>query len=218
MSAQGLANIEEKLGTNYSYPQTAADVTAKGTFTVKQGEVTVTLNGSDGKTYNAVPTLSSGLNLDKYNVTYSATVYSADGKAQTLTLTANDLQIIGDATNVGTYQVKLSEIGQEKLKALTGNQGANYKWAFNTNADYVVKAATASAELSGSNQKTFDGTAVTTAEVNSNGQILVHLTYPGSNVQSTYTLQDGDYIWETEDGQIISAPTNTGTYTIKLNK
>jgi hypothetical protein len=57
LSAQGLANIERKLGTNYSYPQTAADVTAKGTFTVKQGEVTVTLNGSDGKTYNAVPTL-----------------------------------------------------------------------------------------------------------------------------------------------------------------
>lgn len=193
LSAQGLANIEEKLGTNYSYPQTAADVTAKGTFTVKQGEVTVTLNGSDGKTYNAVPTLSSGLNLDKYNVTYSATVYSADGKAQTLTLTANDLQIIGDATNVGTYQVKLSEIGQEKLKALTGNQSANYKWAFNTNADYVVKAATASAELSGSNQKTFDGTAVTTVEVNSNGQILVHFTFPGSTIQSTYALQNGDY-------------------------
>ena len=218
LSAQGLANIEEKLGTNYSYPQTAADVTAKGTFTVKQGEVTVTLNGSDGKTYNAVPTLSSGLNLDKYNVTYSATVYSADGKAQTLNLTANDLQIIGNATNVGTYQVELSQAGQEKLEQLTGNNGANYKWTFKTNADYVVKAATASAELSGSNQKTFDGSAVTTAEVNSNGQILVHLTYPGSNVQSTYTLQDGDYTWETEDGQTISAPTNTGTYTIKLNK
>lgn len=193
LSAQGLANIEEKLGTNYSYPQTAADVTAKGTFTVKQGEVTVTLNGSDGKTYNAVPTLSSGLNLDKYNVAYTTTVYSADGKAQTLTLTANDLQIIGDATNVGTYQVELSEAGQEKLKALTGNQGANYKWAFNTNADYVVKAAAASAELSGSNQKTFDGTAVTTAEVNSNGQILVHFTFPGSTTQSTYALQNGDY-------------------------
>ena len=215
LSAQGLANIEEKLGTNYSYPQTAADVTAKGTFTVKQGEVTVTLNGSDGKTYNAVPTLSSGLNLDKYNVAYTTTVYSADGKAQTLTLTANDLQIIGDATNVGTYQVELSEAGQEKLKALTGNQGANYKWAFNTNADYVVKAAAASAELSGSNQKTFDGTAVTTAEVNSNGQILVHFTFPGSTTQSTYALQNGDYTWSTANG---NAPTNVGTYTISLNK
>ena len=130
-------------------------------------------------------------------------------------MTANDLQIIGDATNVGTYQVKLSEIGQEKLKALTGNQSANYKWAFNTNADYVVKAATASAELSGSNQKTFDGTAVTTVEVNSNGQILVHFTFPGSTIQSTYALQNGDYTWSTADG---NAPTNVGTYTISLNK
>ena len=215
LSAQGLANIEEKLGTNYSYPQTAADVTAKGTFTVKQGEVTVTLNGSDGKTYNAVPTLSSGLNLDKYNVAYTTTVYSADGKAQTLNLTANDLQIIGNATNVGTYQVELSQAGQEKLEQLTGNNGANYKWTFKTNADYIVKAATASAELSGSNQKTFDGSAVTTAEVNSNGQILVHLTYPGSTTQSTYALQNGDYTWSTANG---NAPTNVGTYTISLNK
>ena len=31
-------------------------------------------------------------------------------------------------------------------------------------------------------------------------------------------MQDGDYTWDTEDGQTISAPTNTGTYTIKLNK
>ena len=215
LSAQGLANIERKLGTNYSYPQTADDVTAKGTFTVKQGEVTVTLNGSDGKTYNAVPTLSSGLNLDKYNVAYTTTVYSADGKAQTLNLTANDLQIIGNATNVGTYQVELSQAGQEKLEQLTGNNGANYKWTFKTNADYVVKAATASAELSGSNQKTFDGSAVTTAEVNSNGQILVHLTYPGSTTQSTYALQNGDYTWSTANG---NAPTNVGTYTISLNK
>ena len=218
MSAQGLTNIGKALGTNYAYPQIAADVTAKGTFTVNRGAVTITLKGSDGKPYNAQQTLPSGLNLSKYGLDYSATVYSADGKAQMLNLTANDLQIIGNATNVGTYQVELSQAGQEKIEQLTGNNGANYKWTFKTNADYVVKAATASAELSGSNQKTFDGSAVTTTEVNSNGQILVHLTYPGSNVQSTYTLQDGDYTWETEDGQTISAPTNAGTYTIKLNK
>ena len=218
LSAQGLTNIGKALGTNYAYPQIAADVTAKGTFTVNRGAVTITLKGSDGKPYNAQQTLPSGLNLSKYGLDYSATVYSADGKAQMLNLTANDLQIIGNATNVGTYQVELSQAGQEKIEQLTGNNGANYKWTFKTNADYVVKAATASAELSGSNQKTFDGSAVTTAEVNSNGQILVHLTYPGSNVQSTYTLQDGDYTWETEDGQTISAPTNAGTYTIKLNK
>lgn len=150
--------------------------------------------------------------MNKYNVTYDATVYSADGEAQTLKLTADDLQIVGNATNVGTYQVKLSQAGQEKLKQLTGNNGANYKWTFKTTANYIVTAATADAKLNGSNQKTFDGTAVTTAQVNSNGQILVHFTFPGSTTESTYALQDGDYIWNAG-----SAPVNAGTYTIKLS-
>lgn len=212
LSAQGLANIEKALGTNYAYPQVAADVTTKGTLTINQGEATVTLNSGDSKTYDAKQTLPSGLNLNKYNVTYDATVYSADGEAQTLKLTADDLQIVGNATNVGTYQVKLSQAGQEKLKQLTGNNGANYKWTFKTTANYIVTAATADAKLNGSNQKTFDGTAVTTAQVNSNGQILVHFTFPGSTTESTYALQDGDYIWNAG-----SAPVNDGTYTIKLS-
>ena len=92
-------------------------------------------------------------------------------------MTADDLQIVGNATNVGTYQVELSPAGQAKLEQLTGNNGANYKWTFATNADYKITAATATAELSGSNEKTFDGSAVTTTEINSNGQILVHFTY-----------------------------------------
>lgn len=213
LSAQGLANIEKALGINYAYPQVAADVTTKGTLTINQGEATVTLNSGDSKTYDAKQTLPSGLNLNKYNVTYDATVYSADGEAQTLKLTADDLQIVGNATNVGTYQVKLSQAGQEKLKQLTGNNGANYKWTFKTTANYIVTAATADAKLNGSNQKTFDGTAVTTAQVNSNGQILVHFTFPGSTTESTYALQDGDYIWNAG-----SAPVNAGTYTITLNK
>lgn len=215
LSAQGLINIENALGTNYAYPQVAADVTTKGTLTVNQGAVTVTLNGNDGKTYDANEALPSNLDLSKYNVTYSVPVYSADGKVQTLTLTADDLQIVGNATNVGTYQVELSPTGQAKLEQLTGNNGANYKWTFATNADYKITAATAKAELSGSNEKTFDGSAVTTVQINSNGQILVHFTYPGANAQSTYTLQAGDYTWNTSDGK---APTTVGSYTITLNK
>ena len=62
-SAQGLINIENALGTNYAYPQVAADVTTKGTLTVNQGAVTVTLNGNDGKTYDANEALPSNLDL-----------------------------------------------------------------------------------------------------------------------------------------------------------
>ena len=215
LSGQGLANIQDALGTNYAYPQTAADVTAKGTLTVNQGKVIVTLNGSDGKTYDAKEILPNNLDLSKYNIVYSVPVYSANGTVQTLALTANDVQIVGNAANVGTYQVELSPAGQTKLEQLTGNNGANYKWTFNTNADYKITSATATAELSGSNEKIFDGSAVTTVEVNSNGQILVHFTYPGSTAQSTYILQAGDYTWNTSDGK---APVVVGNYTISLKE
>lgn len=213
LSAQGLANIRTKLGTNYAYPQDAVDVTTHGTLTVKQDQVTVTLSGNDGKTYDAKETVASELKPTKYNLGYSVVVYSPDGHKQTLTLTADDLQIVGDATNVGTYDVKLSADGQSKLKNLTGNNGDNYKWTFTPEAHYKITAATAEANLNGSNEKIFNGIAVTTPELNSNGQILVHFTYPGSTEQSTYTLQEGDYTWANG-----SAPTNVGTYTVNLNK
>ena len=213
LSSQGLDNIKTALGTNYAYPQAAGDVTTYGTFNVSQGEVTISLDGSDSKTYDGKTTTPSDLNTGKYNLTYSATVYAPDGTAQTIQLTSDDLQFAnGDPINVGTYTVELSPAGQAKLKNLTGNNGDNYKWTFNTQATYTINAATdASANLSGSNQMIFNGSAVTTAEINNGGNIVVTLTFPGSTENSIYHLQDGDYIWTNGE-----APTNVGTYTIEL--
>ncbi|MCC4435405.1 BspA family leucine-rich repeat surface protein [Limosilactobacillus reuteri] len=213
LSSQGLDNIKTALGTNYAYPQAAGDVTTYGTFNVSQGEVTISLDGSDSKTYDGKTTTPSDLNTGKYNLTYSATVYAPDGTAQTIQLTAEDLQFVnGDPINAGSYTVELSPAGQAKLKSLTGNNGDNYKWTFNTNATYTINAATdASASLSGSNQMIFNGSVVTTAEINNGGDIIVNLTFPGSTENSIYHLQDGDYIWTNGE-----APTNVGTYTIEL--
>ena len=215
LSAQGLESIKTALGTNYAYPQDASDVTTYGIFKVNQGEVTISLDGSDSKTYDGKTTLPADLNIDKYNLTYSATVYAPDGTAQTIKLTSDDLQFAnGDPINAGTYTVELSPAGEAKLKNLTGNNGDNYKWTFNTKATYTINAATeASASLSGSNQMTFNGSAVTTAELNNGGDIIVNLTFPGSTENSIYHLQDGDYIWTNGE-----APTNVGTYTIKLTQ
>ena len=215
LSAQGLDNIKQALGTNYAYPQAASDVTSYGTFTVNLGEVTISLDGSDTKTYDTKSATPADLNIDKYNLTYSATIYAPDGSAQTIKLTSDDLQFAnGDPINAGTYTVELSPAGQAKLKNLTGNNGDNYKWTFNTKATYTINSATnASANLSGSNQMIFNGSAVTTAEINNGGNIVVNLTFPGSTENSIYHLQDGDYIWN--DG---AAPTNGGTYTIKLTQ
>ena len=215
LSAQGLDNIKQTLGTNYAYPQAASDVTTYGTFTVNPGEVMISLDGSDSKTYDGKTTVPADLNIGKYKLTYSATIYAPDGTAQTLQLTSDDLQFAnGDPINAGTYRVELSPAGQAKLKNLTGNNGDNYNWTFNTKATYTINSATdASASLSGSNQMIFNGSPVTTAEINNGGNIVVNLTFPGSTENSIYHLQDGDYIWN--DG---AAPTNVGTYTIKLTQ
>ncbi len=215
LSAQGLDNIKQALGTNYAYPQAASDVTTYGTFNVNQGEVTISLDGSDSKIYDGKTTVPADLNIGKYNLTYSAPVYAPDGSPQTIKLTSDDLQFAnGDPINAGTYTVELSPAGQAKLKNLTGNNGDNYKWIFNTQATYTINSATdASASLSGSNQMIFNGSPVTTAEINNGGNIVVNLNFPGSTENSIYHLQDGDYIWN--DG---AAPTNVGTYTIKLTQ
>ncbi|MCC4422262.1 BspA family leucine-rich repeat surface protein [Limosilactobacillus reuteri] len=215
LSSQGLNNIKTALGTNYAYPQAASDVTTYGIFKVNQGKVTISLDGSDSKTYDAKPATPADLNISKYNLTYSATVYAPDGTAQTIQLAADDLQFVnGDPVNAGSYTVELSPAGQAKLKSLTGNNGDNYKWTFNTKATYTINTATdGGASLSGSNQMTFNGSAVATAEINNGGDIIVNLTFPGSTENSIYHLQDGDYIWTNGE-----APTNVGTYTIKLTQ
>ncbi|MCC4413791.1 BspA family leucine-rich repeat surface protein [Limosilactobacillus reuteri] len=215
LSAQGLDNIKTALGTNYAYPQAASDVTSYGAFNVNQGEVKISLNGSDSKTYDGKATTPADLNTGNYNLTYSATVYAPDGTAQTIQLAADDLQFAnGDPVNAGSYTVELSPAGQAKLKSLTGNNGDNYKWTFNTKATYTINTATdGGASLSGSNQMTFNGSAVTIAEINNGGDIIVNLTFPGSTENSIYHLQDGDYIWTNGE-----APTNVGTYTIKLTQ
>ena len=143
------------------------------------------------------------------------------------------------AKNVGTYNLRLTDDFINKVKAADGNNGNNYEWAYGTHtptgsdtytADYVIYQATGKANLSGNNSKLYDGNAVTTADVNKDGKITIDLTLPvykqadepGDVPQllrtvplGKYTLQDGDYTWNTTDG---SAPTKGGSYTISLNK
>lgn len=218
LSAQGLANIKAALKANYTYPQ-LANVVSHGTLKVTQGEVTVTLSGRDGKTYDGQAAAPADLKTDNYSLKYSATVYSPDGTSRTIELTNDDLQFVGgNPVNQGHYQVELSPAGQARLEDLAGNSGENYHWIFKTKATYDINPASASVELTGSNQKVFDGMAVTTKQVNNGGSIVVNLTFPGSTKDSTYLPQNGDYDWYTADGKtkLDSAPLHPGTYLIKL--
>lgn len=127
----------------------------------------------------------------------------------------NYVAMTGNPVNAGTYYLHLTKSAIEQVKA----DNSNYDFtSVNGEFTYTINAVNGIATLSGSSSKTYDGQAVTTAEVNStNGDIIVNFTFPGSSAQSTYVLQTGDYTWENKDGQVITAPTSAGTYTIKLS-
>lgn len=151
------------------------------------------------------------------------TIYTADGQMPTA---------------VGTYSVTLSESGQRRIKALDGNGGQNYDWTFDSTGTYTINQSNGKAELTGANEKTFDGQPVTTIEVNKEGKITVTVTVPVTRTPEepgqipvvrtidlgSYTLQDGDYSWTdgsapTADGTytvMTGLPTNVGTYYLKL--
>ncbi|WP_295729392.1 MBG domain-containing protein [uncultured Limosilactobacillus sp.] len=227
LSATGLANIEKTLGGNYAYPQTVQNVTSDAKLVVEKGYAHVGLNGSWETTYDGKTRLPQSL-TNKYNLG-DLVIYKPDGTPASFELQPGDLAF-ADGTNpknVGTYDVVLSASGKQRIQDLDGNNGNNYDWDYEPTALYTIDQATGQAKLTGQNQKEFDGSQVTTAEVNKDGQITVDLTLPvysqpsepGQEPQlietielGKYTLQDGDYTWA--DG---SAPTKAGTYTINLN-
>lgn len=233
LTAQGLQDIKDQLGTDdFTYPDLTA-VTSSATLDIQKATKEVILNGGGYKPYDGTNDLSAfqtqfGL---ADNNTNKVTVYKSDGTPVTLTLQKDDVVLTNGEKpiNVGSYPVKLSEDFINKVKVADGNNGNNYNWKFGTVADYQIYADDGVAKLSGQNSKVYNGQATTTAEVNKDGKITVHVTAPvtiqgdepgeSTTVKTldygNYTLQDGDYTWNTTDGK---APTDGGVYTIALNK
>lgn len=128
---------------------------------------------------------------------------------------------------VGTYIVKLNDNGLNILQQNNGNytiynpnSTTPYEAAIAGGYNYQITAAQATATLAGQNDRTYNGQAVSTADINSGNGIAITISIPQGNDPTgrtlTYHLQDGDYTWlDTVDH---NAPKNAGTYTIGLNK
>jgi LPXTG-motif cell wall-anchored protein len=216
LTDQGLQNIKKQLGTNYSYPQTAADVTSKALLVINKADITVTLNGNWTKQFGQDITPAAS------QLTYDGVIYTADGTTQTITAQPSDIDYTGDQVphNVGQYQTVISPLARERIMQLDGNNGQNYNWTWASNASLTIAPATGAAVLKGKNSKVYNGQPTTIDEVNNNGKIIVNLTYTvdGQVKQlGSYTLQKGDYTWLDAKGNTIAAPTKVGQYTIQLN-
>ena len=164
--------------------------------------------------------------IDLSTIVGSLKATDSDGKVWKLntdTLTLDDYTITdsngkivtGFPVNVGTYTFKINEKGIAALASANPdfaipNEINGYSYT------YTINQANAIGKLTGSNSGAYTGKPVTTAQVNSNGQIMVTVDYPGVAISNkTYTLKAGDYTWCTENG---FAPTDAGKYTITLTK
>ena len=224
-------------------PETIKAIIENTVGTGQDGKSNVVFAGdaiSDGASYTITPLESnatiSNVTDGNYGKTYDAQVTNQidptklqikDDDGTTLNtngLTGSDYEWVDESgnpltegnypKNVGNYYIKLTADGVAKLKA----DNPNYKLTMAGEGQYVISQAQGSAVLSGTNSKVYDGSAVTLAQLNSNGQIVVKLTFPGSGNDATYTLQADDYYYETSGGSGIDNPTDVGTYQVCLTE
>ena len=207
----------QKANPNYAF----SSVNGVINYTISPAQATATIGGSANRNYDAQTTSVTDV-MD--NIKWSSTSLVIGQELNTAGLTANSyawytkdnddhyVAMTGNPVKAGTYYLRLTDAAIAQIKA----DNPNYNFtAVDGEFTYTINAVAGQATLSGSASKTYDGQAVTTAEVDStNGNVIAHFSFPGSTSEHGYTLQDGDYTWETEDSH---APTNAGTYTIKLS-
>ena len=218
-SEQGKQNIIKEFGNNsikWVDAQGNSTFTSTATYIINPAPATFTLSNQTSGNYSKIYDAQPMTNIDPSKLTITANFNNAKVVLDTTDLTSDSYEWvdaqgnpISNPENIGTYYIKLKDAALSTLEkdnpnfTLTNGGGL---------ATYTITQAQASGVLSGSNSRTYDGQATTTAEVNSNGQIGVTVTFPGvTDANKTYILKDGDYQWSSG-----SAPTNAGSYTITL--
>lgn len=166
-------------------------------------------DGNYTKVYNAEVT--NQIDASKLHITANLGGQSVD--LNTTGITGSDYQwvdasgaaLTSNPKNVGTYYIKLNKYAFARLQA----QNPNFKLTSNDGLGvYTITQANATGELTGSNNKVYNGSAISLTELNSNGSIKVTLNFPGVNGQ-TYILKNGDYT-------ISGNATDVGEYTVTL--
>ena len=207
--------------SNVKFASDAISGSANYTITPLESsaELSNITDGNYTKVYNAETT--NQINASKLHITANLGGQNVD--LDTTGITGSDYQWVdasgtalsSNPKNVGTYYIKLSDTAFARLQA----QNPNFQLTSNDGLGvYTITPTTANITFGGTNSRVYNGEGTTTAEINSNGQIKIHFTFPGSVSDASYTLKDRDYYLVDQDGagydgaQII----NVGTYTIKL--
>lgn len=206
----GVAKIQKAVGDNYKISQG----TSFGTLVINKAQASAEFSGNPSYAYTGSP------NRDYLN---GFSIKLNEPNNPTYNLVAGDIEFNVDGTwtttvpiNVGKYEVRLSQAGWDHIKEINSD---NVTWAATASSGtgtYTITPASANTELSGHNSMVYNGNSVTTADLYTDGS-TIKVAINGNNVvnlPTSFTLADGDYAWNTQDGK---TPVNAGNYTLTLS-
>lgn len=206
-----------------------AGLNGKYNYVINPAVISGTFSGNNSKTYDGNPVTTVQVNSNgDIKVTYSYPANGGKSAKGTYTLKDGDYEWNTSdhkaPTNAGNYTITLTKQGQKDIQDAANKVAGNGNVIFtdkdgkNTitgSASFDIKPAVVTVTINGKGGKTYDGKPVAPIVSGKTGTITVTYTYPknGKDTTVTYTLQPGDYSWDTPDGK---APKDAGHYTIGL--
>lgn len=185
-----------------------------------KNEIDIALTGDAiEKAYNGKQASIPEQVINQFKLTLSDSRLTMPAGVHDLKLTTDDFRFndtngisIANPKDAGTYRIVLSDQGLDKFKALD----PNFTWNYDKNKSYItyqINPVQATATLSGTDDRDYNGQPVSTADLNQNKKINLTLNVPGFD-SVNIPLVDGDYSWQTSNGE---APTDVGTYKLVLS-
>ena len=203
---------------NYSFATGA--ISGEYTYKINQANAVITLPNTSDQT---ITWTGNPATINPANFIPEITTDNPNEKTialpSDLQLTASDYEFLQDEkvisapSEVGTYQVHLSQTGWQKVQnAIAGN--ANYTWTYQGAGNYHIEKATATITLDGSASTTYTGNQVV---IPTTDGVVNGISVKLSNGQ-TYDLKSEDLEFVDDQGNQIPVPTNAGSYRVRLTE
>ena len=221
LTTQGENGIKNQFGNN-SIVWTndgQSTITSNATYTINKLASAATMANAQAGNYEMTYNGAVQSTIDPAKFQFTAIVNGQSVVLDATGLTSSDFGWAdGAPVNVGTYQVKLNAAGLAKLQ----KNNPNFTLTNAGNGTFTINQANASATLSGSGTRPYNGNDVSLDDLNvsnDNNNITLTLYYPkdgNSDYSTTIKLNAGDFTWNTPNGQ---APVNASSqaYTITIN-
>lgn len=221
---KSLAGTGQNNQSNVKFTDNAISGTAS--FTITASKNVVSVGDTQTETYKGSPYSvvydANGNNSVKVSIAKAAgNNAGALAKLTNVHLDSGDFKIVsGNATDVGQYQIGLTDDGLAKIQQALGK---NYEVSVDPKAHGMldIKPVSVSVKIGGSAGRDYNGNATSVADVTNQVRWSSTGFVTGENLNHV-SVTASDYTWYTKNADgtytaMTGNPVNAGTYYLKLN-